>query len=244
MPAKPLSEKHPAGKIWVHLFIRWAGALLLALALVNLIQAGTSGPSLIVLDPLLGIPLRLAVLAVGGLELVVALICLFGRQAGLQSGLIAWLATNFAVYRAGLLWQGCHTQWGCLGNPLDRLRLLPSLADHGLYFLLACLLLGGYAALVWLWFGEPASVRNWKERIEGLKMSCPACGVHIKFALQYLGQKIPCPHCRANITLRKPDRLKMSCYFCQEHIEFPTHAIGEKMPCPHCKMDITLKEPA
>ena len=75
-------------------------------------------------------------------------------------------------------------------------------------------------------------------------MSCPVCGVHIRFDERNLGQKIPCPHCQKAITLRKLDLLKMACFFCQEHIEFPPHAIGEKMPCPHCHMDITLKEPA
>jgi DNA-directed RNA polymerase subunit RPC12/RpoP len=73
---------------------------------------------------------------------------------------------------------------------------------------------------------------------------CPACGGHIEFAAQNLGQEIPCPHCQKTITLHKPDLLKMACFFCHGHIEFPTHAIGTKMACPHCKMNITLKAPA
>jgi predicted RNA-binding Zn-ribbon protein involved in translation (DUF1610 family) len=75
-----------------------------------------------------------------------------------------------------------------------------------------------------------------------LKMSCPACGIHIRFDGRNLGQTIPCPYCQIAITLRKPGLLKMTCFFCKEHIEFPAYAIGEKIPCPHCKMDITLKE--
>ncbi|HLX72682.1 MAG TPA: hypothetical protein VKV04_23925 [Verrucomicrobiae bacterium] len=76
-------------------------------------------------------------------------------------------------------------------------------------------------------------------------MSCPACGVHVRFAVEDLGKNIACPNCRAPITLRKPEEnLKISCYFCQGHIEFPPHALGERLKCPHCKMDITLKEPA
>jgi hypothetical protein len=77
-----------------------------------------------------------------------------------------------------------------------------------------------------------------------LKVSCPSCGGHIKFSIQNLGQKMPCPHCQTNITLRKPENLKVSCYFCKGHIEFPAHAIGQKLKCPHCHMDIGLKEPA
>ena len=244
MPATTQPIELPVGKTCVQIFIRFAGTLLLAISLVNLIQAGTNGQTLSVFDPLLGIPLRFAALTVGGMELLVALVCLFGKRTGLQTALVAWLMTNFAVYRIGLLWQGCHTQWGCLRNPLDGLRLFPSAADLGMYFILAGLLVGGYAAVLWLWLGEPVLARNRKEQVESLKMSCPSCGIHIKFARQDLGRKIACPKCRTTITLRKPNLLKMSCFFCQEHIEFPSHAIGEKMPCPHCKMDITLKDPA
>jgi DNA-directed RNA polymerase subunit RPC12/RpoP len=75
-------------------------------------------------------------------------------------------------------------------------------------------------------------------------MACPACGLHILFAAQSLGQQLPCPQCNTTVTLRKPDLLKTVCFFCKGHIEFPTHAIGEKIPCPHCKMDITLRDPA
>jgi uncharacterized paraquat-inducible protein A len=75
-------------------------------------------------------------------------------------------------------------------------------------------------------------------------MSCPSCGIHIRFAGKNLGQKIPCPHCQTSITLRRPDLLKMACFFCHGHIKFPPHAIGEKISCPHCNMGITLKEPA
>ena len=75
-------------------------------------------------------------------------------------------------------------------------------------------------------------------------MTCPGCGIHIRFALQNLGQRIPCPHCRKMITLREPDLLKMVCLYCKQHVEFPPHAIGQRIPCPHCKKEITLKEPA
>lgn len=204
MSAKSLSPKYRAGKCWVHLFIRWSGALLLALALVNLINAGTSEASLIVLDPLLGIPFRLAVLVVGGLELVVALICLFGCQAPLQSGLIAMLVTNFMVYRVGLLWQGCPTQWGCLGNPLDQLKFFSGTADEAMFLIFAFLLVGSCVAAVWLWLHEPDLVNKCKDQLESLKIACPDCGVHIGFAGNALGQKISCPHCHMDITLKEP----------------------------------------
>lgn len=229
----------------IQLFIRLAGALLLAMAAVNLISVGIFKPSLLVFDPLLGIPFRYSTLTVGGLELLVGLVCLFGKEAGLQVGLIAWLITNFAVYRVGLFWQGCHTLWGSLNNPLDTLYLLSGATNQGFYIILASLLLGSYVALIWLWGGKSSTPNHLKRTAtESLEISCPFCGVLIKFAPQSLFQRVSCPQCQKTITLRKPTFLKMACTFCHEHIEFPSHAIGAKIPCPHCKMDITLKEPA
>jgi hypothetical protein len=223
----------------IKFFIYSAGGILLAAALIRFLTAAGSAPALALPEPVLGIPLRYAVLLVGGFELVVALICLFGRRAGLQLGWLAWLATNYAVYRIGLLTMGMHQQGTCIGSLTDPLHLARGTLGIITGLLPLYLLLGSYAAVIWLWL-EGRRVKATKF----FKMSCPACGVHIRFADQNLGQKIPCPHCQKNITLRKPDLLKMACFFCKEHIEFPPHAIGEKMPCPHCNMGITLKEPA
>jgi hypothetical protein len=224
---------------WIRYFILSSGAILLAAALTCFLIAADSAQVMSLPEPVLGIPLRYAVLAVGAFELVVALFCLFGKRVGLQAGWLAWLATNYMVYRIGLFTMHCHPQATCIGSLTDPLHL--SLGTMGILigFLPFYLLLGSYAAVIWLWLeGRRAKAAKF------LKMSCPACGVHIRFADQNLGRKIPCPHCQASITLRKPDLLKMACFFCQEHIEFPSHAIGEKMSCPHCNMDITLKEPA
>ena len=100
------------------------------------------------------------------------------------------------------------------------------------------LLAGSYAAMICL------SQERVPQPIETAKMACHSCGVHIEFAVQYLGQSIPCPQCQATITLRRPKNLKMSCSFCREHIEFPSHALGQNIPCPHCKTNITLMEQA
>ena len=191
-------------------------------------------------EPMLGFPLRYTVLIVGGFELVVALICLFGKQVGFQMCWLAWLATNFFVYRIGLYWMHSHPQASCIGSLTDPLHLAPGISGIIIGIIPFYLLLGSYAGVIWLWLQEGRT----GQAVEMLKMSCPSCGIHIKFASQNLGQKISCPKCQKSITLRKPDLLKIACFFCQEHIEFPSHAIGEKMPCPHCNMDITLKEPA
>lgn len=63
---------------------------------------------LMVADPIAGITLRWLLLAVGVLELVIAGVCLFSRNKRLATLLVAWLATNFLVYRLGLWWMGWH----------------------------------------------------------------------------------------------------------------------------------------
>ena len=223
----------------IKFFIYSAGGILLAAALTRFLVAAGNAPALALPEPMLGIPLRYAVLLVGGFELAVALICLFGRRIGLQIGWLAWLATNYMVYRIGLLTMHCHPQATCIGSLTDQLHLARGTMGIIVGIMPLYLLLGSYAAVVRLWQeGRRAKAAKF------LKMSCPACGVRIRFDDRNLGQKIPCPHCRAAITLRKPDLLKITCFFCREHIEFPPHAIGEKISCPHCNMDITLKEPA
>ena len=219
------------------LFIYSAGAVLLAATLERLLIATGSAQALALPEPVMGIPLRYAVLLVGGFELVVALICLFGKQTGLQLGWLAWMATNYAVYRIGLLTMGIHQQGTCIGTLTDPLHLERGTFGNIIGVLPLYLLVGSYVGVFWLWL---AGCRA--KAAKFIKMSCPACGVHLRFDDRNLGQKILCPQCQKSITLRKPDLLKIVCFFCQEHIEFPSHAIGEKMPCPHCNMDITLKE--
>ena len=135
-----------------------------------------------------------------------------------------------------MMMMGIHQQGTCIGSLTDPLHLSGGTAGVIISFLPVYLLLGSYMALLWLWLESRKA-----KAAKFLKMSCPACGVHIRFDERNLGRKIACPHCQAAIALHRPGNLKMACYFCKEHIEFPSHAIGEKMPCPHCNMDITLK---
>ena len=223
----------------IRIFVLAAGGLLLAGALNRFIIAAGSGQFFALSDPALGIPLRYAVLAVGAIELVVALICLFGRRVEHQIGWLTWLGTSYVVFWIGLVLQHCPPQGSCIGSLTDPLRIYYGTTGYILELLPFPLVLCSYAAMVWLW-----SQRRSSQPIETEKMACHSCGVHIEFAVQYLGQRIPCPQCQATITLRRPENLKMSCSFCKEHIEFPSHALGQKIPCPHCKMGIILLEPA
>jgi hypothetical protein len=222
----------------IKLFIYVAGGILLVAASIRFVIAAGSAQVLALPEPMLGIPIRYAVLMVGGLELAAALICLFGKQPGLQAAWLAWLATNFVVYRISLLWMNFHPQATCIGSLTDPFHLSHGMTGFVIGIMPLFLLVGGYAAMVWVWLQG-----RLPQTIESAKMACHACGIHIEFAIQYLGRKIPCPHCQTAITLRRPENLKMSCSFCREHIEFPSHALGQIIPCPHCKMDITLNEP-
>jgi hypothetical protein len=228
----------------IKFFIHSAGAILLAAALIRFVIAAGNHPVLAMPEPMLGLPLRYAVLLVGGFELLIALICLLGRRPGLQLGWLAWASTNYLVYWIGFFIMRCHPQTSCIGSFTDPLWLKHGPIGMIAEFLPAYIALGSYTALLWLCIIEPVLNRRQKSLSESQKMSCPACGIHIRFAGKNLGRKIPCPQCQTSITLRRPDLLKMTCFFCRGHIKFPPHAIGEKIACPHCNMDITLKEPA
>jgi predicted RNA-binding Zn-ribbon protein involved in translation (DUF1610 family) len=225
---------------WIRYFILSAGVILLVAALTRFLIVADNAQVLASPEPLLGIPLRHAVLLVGGFELAVALICLFGKRTGLQLGWLAWLGTNYVVFWIGLVWQHYSPQGACIGSLTDPLHLTRGISGLVLQFIPVYLLLGSYAAVVWLWLeGRRAKAADF------LKMSCPSCGVHLRFDGRNIGQNIPCPHCQTTIVLRKPDEnLKMACVLCGGRIEFPPHAIGSKIPCPHCAKNITLLKPA
>ena len=226
------------------LFVHSAGALLLAAATGMFISIWAGRGLIHPHEPLLGMSLPEFFWIVGGLELSIGLICLFGKQTTLQATLVLWLAINFAAYQAGLWWMGGSAGFkGYLGDVSAAFGISAGTADLMLKVLVLYLLTGSLVSLLWLWLKKESSALH-GNLASNLKISCPACGGHIAFSAGNLGQKIPCPHCRKETTLRKPGLLKMSCYFCKEHIEFPSHAIGHKMRCPHCKNDITLMEQA
>lgn len=228
---------------WIKAFIGSAGAILLGSALTRFLIAAGNASFLFLPDPALGIPLRYAVLIVGGIELVVGFICLFGKRVHFQIGWLAWLATNFIAFQIGLFWMHYHPQATCIGSLTDPLHLSRGITGLFVAALPAYVVLGSYTTLIWMWAsGRTVLLRS--HAAEFLKISCPACGGHIKFAAQNLGQRMPCPHCQAGIALQMPGTLKMSCVLCGGHIEFPTYAIGQKIPCPHCAKTITLLNPA
>ncbi len=230
--------------IWLNYFILSAGGILLVGALVRFIIAAGSDQALSLPEPLMGLPLRYAMFAVGAVELVVALICLFGKRVGLQLGWLAWLATNYLVFWVALVWQHCSPQATCIGSLTDPFRLSRGITGIVLQIIPVCLCFGSYALLISLWFKrriKPAGLVA--EPVETIKMFCALCNGHISFSPANLGQKIPCPHCHATITLMRQKNVKTSCPSCGEHIEFPLHGLGQIIPCPHCTVPVTLQLP-
>ena len=212
-------------------FASFGGAILAALGSAEIIGALGKSQALDILDPLFGLSFGHLMLVAGIIHLAVSFILLFTNWRTLGFGLTAWATGNFIIYRIALWNMGWHHSSGFIVEPLGISFKVTDFITN----LLSALLFIGSCATLWI-------ERRMMQTASSLKIFCPACGGHIKFAIQNLGQETSCPHCKTAITLRKPQNLKMSCFFCREHIEFPAHALGQKISCPHCKMSITLKE--
>jgi len=242
---------------WTKAFIYSAGGILLGAGLIRWLIAAGHQPVLAMADPLVGIPVRDALLIVGAVELGVAGICLFGKNLRLQTALLAWLGTNLVVYQVGLAWLHLHPQAGCLGSLTDPLQLARGSLGCVTALMPGYVVLGSYATVATELlpkgtkrtkgvtvptqtntpqFTEPSRASH----IRFLKISCGACGGRIEFPANAFGEQIPCPHCQAAIILQKPVSVKMSCPACAGHLEFPDYALGQKIPCPHCQVDIVL----
>jgi hypothetical protein len=214
-----------------------SGALLLGLALC-LVLINCASPAYIFWpsDPVFSMSLRRLFWMTSGLTLAVSLVCLFDDRPSRQMYLLSALGSIFVGYQTLIYWRSPGGLSGYLGG-FSRTFGIPaqSVATFVAIFS-GCLLIGSCVSLGWL-----RRVARLEENF--LKMSCPSCGGHLKFSARNLGDKIPCPHCKSVLTLRKTEEnLRMSCFFCTGHIAFPSHAIGSKIQCPHCRKDITLQQ--
>ena len=130
-------------------FASSAAVILAVTGLAKVWAASTPTKILAMADPVTGMSFGHLMLAVGVLELVIAGICLFGKSQTLKMGLIAWLATNFVVYRFALWWMGWKKPCSCLGNLTDALHISPQVADNIMKIILAYLFIGSYGLLFW-----------------------------------------------------------------------------------------------
>ena len=145
----------------INLFIKVSGYLLVITAAAKLISSYGSAGVLKHADPIFQVSFRFVFQATAIVELVVASICLWGKIARFQSGVIAIISSNFLLYRFGLYWMGFHNLCPCLGNLDDMLPISPQAIDIAMKIILAFLLIGSYSALFWLWrdHERPASTK-------------------------------------------------------------------------------------
>lgn len=128
-----------------------AGLLLLALGLAHLL--GNQGRELVQPpDPVLVVSSRYLFWGLGGVELIVALVCLWARSPQLPAVLVAWLTSNLLVYRVALFWFGVYdvkayydTMANAFGVSVRTMDVLMTLA-------VAYLLVGSCVALLRLWW--------------------------------------------------------------------------------------------
>lgn len=133
----------------IRVFIRSCGVLLLITASAKIISTMGSARILNTNDPIAMIPFRYMFLGVGTIEIAVALFCFVGRKSTPQLLTILWLASNFLLYRIGLVVVGYHRPCNCLGNLTDALPLSSDTIEVILRIILVYLLTGSYLGLLW-----------------------------------------------------------------------------------------------
>jgi len=102
-----------------------AGILMLITSTAKLVSGFGAMHVLEVNDPILRISFRHVFWIIGSLELFIALACFFVGQTWFQAVMVAFLATNFILYRIGLVWIGWHKPCSCMGNLTDVLHISP-----------------------------------------------------------------------------------------------------------------------
>jgi hypothetical protein len=130
----------------------FASALLI-LALTALSKGiGASGDVRILShpDPLLSLLTnRQTMLLAVVLEVAIVGLVLREREIVRKAAFIAWISTVFLAYRIGLWSTGNTASCGCLGNVTDTLGIAPTTADLVSGAMLAYMLIGSYAILIW-----------------------------------------------------------------------------------------------
>jgi len=132
-------------------FVMSAGAVLAITGLAKAFSAIGPTRALDTADPLIGIPFRQLLLLVGLVELLIAFFCLFSDKRRFSLLAVAWVSTNFLVYRLGLWFIGWHKPCGCMGTLAGVLHLPDQAADNIMKGVLAFLLIGSYLLLLSQW---------------------------------------------------------------------------------------------
>src|ERR1051325_1698424 len=134
-------------------FLQSAAVILFVTAIAKLLSAAGSSVELEHHDPILVLTNRHVFILVAIIELALSAFLLISRHRLLGLLLVAWLATNFLVYRAGLHSVGAPAFCNCIGS-YNRISLSPFALNLLLLVALGWLLAGSYAGLILEWLAR------------------------------------------------------------------------------------------
>jgi hypothetical protein len=124
-------------------------AFLLGLtALAKFYSATGSAKILDLREALLPLTNRQALLLLGLLELVISLGLLFGRNDTMKLISIAWLSSNFVLYRVASFLLVVGRPCPCLGSITEKLPFNPSVIDQILLYLVIYMFMGSLLFLM------------------------------------------------------------------------------------------------
>jgi hypothetical protein len=132
-------------------FVMSAG-LLLSISGTAKLLSGHNAAEMVWLgpDPVFGIPLRDLFWLAGGAEVFAALVCFGSRNLLIRTALIAFFATNFLIYRIGMVAVSYRKPCPCLGSLAGALHVSDEVVDTMMKCVVAYLLIGSYASLLYL----------------------------------------------------------------------------------------------
>ena len=127
---------------------RWSALLILLFtAVAKLLSARGGAPLLAWADPILGISNRSLLVVVGLMELAVGVALLSGLSLRRKHLLLAWLSTNFLLYRAAFYALNPGKPCPCLGSLTEQLPIRPDLLNLLLSATVLYLLFGSASVL-------------------------------------------------------------------------------------------------
>lgn len=132
-------------------YIKSVAVLFFIFSMAKFVTLGANIPLLDLSDPIFLLKNRYLLLLVAITEFLVAVLCILNKEPRIQITAIAWLSTNFMLYRIGLFMLGDLRHCACLGNFADALYISPQVADGIVKVALAYLLIGSHGLLIWEW---------------------------------------------------------------------------------------------
>lgn len=128
-------------------FVFSAGIVLFLTGAAKLVSVNYGGRLLNEREPIFGMTVFSILIGVGIVEVAVGVICMCKANASIQLPLLAWLATEIALYRAGMILVDYKAPCTCLGTLTEVFNIPHHVADRALISILIYLFIGSYAYL-------------------------------------------------------------------------------------------------